>query len=127
MCSSEAESTTSVEALPPAEDGGADADDGRALGDGFAEIAAHAHGEFGQPDAEFLFKRVPLCAERGEHAVKRRFVGSERGHGHQAADLDAGERERGLQRGAEVVGGPEPGLVFLAGVDLEQDADRLVE
>ena len=45
-----------------AEDGGADSDHGRALGDGHLKIVAHAHGELGQRQAHIPLQLVTQLA-----------------------------------------------------------------
>ena len=104
-----------------AEDGGADADDGGALGEGDLEVMRHAHGEFRQSESEALLELVAEGAQGGEEAVQVAFGGVGWGDGHQSDGsgwpLEGASGEEGLG-----LFGPDAEFGGLAGdIDFDQE------
>src|ERR1700689_4159240 len=87
-----------------AEDGGADADGGRAFFDGYGEVVGHAHGELGEGGAEDeVF--VAQAAEMLEGWARGLGVFVEGRDSHEAAGLEVRERLEGAEESGKLFGG----------------------
>jgi hypothetical protein len=106
-------------------EGGADAEEGGAFFDGLDVVLAHAHGEvfeFGSDDfdAPHFFEDFP---EPGEAEAGGLRILGEGSHGHQADQLEIGQGLDLIGHGGDGTDSQAELLLFLAGVDFEEDFD----